>query len=270
MARGHGVEPAAAPRPAGGRAELAAHAVEHVGDLRVLGRQRPFAHARGVGLHHAHHAVHAMRRDARAGAGAAGRGVRGGHERIGAVINVQEGALRALEQDVIAAAQRLVQQNDRVGDKRLQVIARRAVVRMDLLERQRLGAEGFEHLVVLLDPGFELALEARRVDQVDHAQARPRRLVAVGRADAALGRANLVLALEGLALGIQLAMIGKDQVRRLAEEEVACQCGRRACAAPRFPATRLTGSTTTPLPMTQTLFLRRMPDGTRCRTYFWP
>ena len=137
------------------------------------------------------------------------------------MINVQERALRALEQDVIAAPQRLVQQNHGVRDERLQVIACGAVFRMDLLERQRLGAEGLQDLVVLLDLGLELRLEALRVDQINHAQARPRRLVAVSRADAAFGGADLVLALEGLALGIEFAMIGKDQVRRLAEEEVA-------------------------------------------------
>ena len=128
MARGDRVEPAAAPRPAGGGAELAAHAVEHVGDLGVLGRQRPFADARGVGLHHADDAVHAVRRHARAGAGAARGGVRGGHERIGAVIDVQERALRAFEQDVLAAPHGLVQQDDRVGDERLEVIAGGAIV----------------------------------------------------------------------------------------------------------------------------------------------
>ena len=104
VARGHGIKPTAAARPAGGGAELAAHAVQQVGNLRVLGRQRPFADAGGVGLHHAHHAIHAMRRHARAGAGAAGGGVRGGDERIGAVVDVEERALRAFEQDVLARA----------------------------------------------------------------------------------------------------------------------------------------------------------------------
>jgi len=42
---------------------------------------------------------------------------------------------------------------------------------MDLLEREGLSAESFEDFVVLLDPGFELALEAGRVDQVNYPQA---------------------------------------------------------------------------------------------------
>ena len=73
------------------------------------------------------------------------------------MIDVEEGALRALEQNVVAPAHRLVQQHDGVGDERLQVIARRAVGGMDFLEGERLGAEGLEDLVVLLDLGLRAA-----------------------------------------------------------------------------------------------------------------
>ena len=156
VARGDGIEPAATPRPAGRRAEFAAHRVQHVGNLGVLGRQRPFADARGVGLHHADDAVHAMRRDARAGAGAAGGRVRRRHERIRAVVDVQKSSLRAFEQNIIAAANRLVQQNHGVGDERFQVIARGAIIGVNLFERKRLGAERLEDFVVL----FDLATEA--------------------------------------------------------------------------------------------------------------
>ena len=47
-----------------------------VGDLGVLGRQRPFTHARRVSLDHADHAIHAMRRYTRASASSARRGIR--------------------------------------------------------------------------------------------------------------------------------------------------------------------------------------------------
>src|ERR1035441_10696535 len=92
---------------------------------------------------------------------------------------------------------------------------------MNFLEHQRFGAEGLEDLVILFDLGLELGLEPSRADQINDAQSRPRRLIPIRRADAAFGSADLVLALEGLALGIELAMIGKDQVRRLAKIEVA-------------------------------------------------
>ena len=50
------------------------------------------------------------------------------------MVNVEEGALGAFEQNVITAAQCFVEQNDGIGDKALQIIARRAIFRMDLLE----------------------------------------------------------------------------------------------------------------------------------------
>jgi hypothetical protein len=49
------------------------------------------------------------------GGGGAGDRVRRGDERIGAVIDVEEDALRALEQDAIAVEPRLVQRRPRPG-----------------------------------------------------------------------------------------------------------------------------------------------------------
>ena len=122
-----------------------------IGNFRVLRRQRPFAHARRVGLHHAHDAVHAMRRHARAGAGAARRGVGRRDERIRAVVNVEKRPLRAFEQNVVAAPHRLVQQHDGVGDERFQIIPGGAVFGENLLERERFRAERLQHFVVFLD-----------------------------------------------------------------------------------------------------------------------
>ena len=93
------VVPAAAARPAGRRAVLLAALAQPIAQLAgQLGRQRPFADARRVGLGHAEHAVDRARRHAEAGADAADRGVRRGDERIGAVIDVEQRALRAFEQ----------------------------------------------------------------------------------------------------------------------------------------------------------------------------
>ena len=51
VAGDHGVEPAAAPRPAGGGAELVAVLPQLLAELvEQLGRKRPAADARGVGL----------------------------------------------------------------------------------------------------------------------------------------------------------------------------------------------------------------------------
>ena len=64
------------------------------------------------------------------------------------------------------------------------------------------------------------SFEARRVNQIVHAQADARGLVAVSRADAALGGADFVLALEHFALRVQFAMIWKDDVRRFAQGKI--------------------------------------------------
>ena len=113
----HGVEPAGAPPPAGVGAELAAPLDQEVADaVEQLGRERPGADAGRVRLGDADDPVDVARPDAGAGAGAAGHRVRRGHERIGAVVEVEEGGLGAFEQDVLAGLERLVHEPDGVGD----------------------------------------------------------------------------------------------------------------------------------------------------------
>ena len=67
---------------------------------------------------------------------------------------------------------------------------------------------------------LDLGGKRRRVGKVDDADGAAADLVLVGRADAALGGADLVLALENLALLIQLAVIRENEVRRLADQQV--------------------------------------------------
>ena len=71
-----------------------------------------------------------------------------------------------------------------------------------------------------LNAARKFFFEPRRVNQIVHAQADARRLVAIGRADATLGRADFVFALEHLALRVQFAVIRKNDVRRLAQDEI--------------------------------------------------
>ena len=68
-----------------------------------LGRERAGADAGRVRLRDAPDLVDVLRADAGAGAGAAGHEVRAGDERIGAVVDVEQRALRALEDDRAAA-----------------------------------------------------------------------------------------------------------------------------------------------------------------------
>src|SRR5690606_29427989 len=97
------VEPAAAAVAPGGDAELVALGAQPLAPLVVqLGRERPGADPGGVGLQDADDLGDPGGADARAGAGAAGGGGGGGDERVGAVVDVEEGALGALQVDVLA------------------------------------------------------------------------------------------------------------------------------------------------------------------------
>ena len=105
LAHEAGVEPAAAARAPRDRAELRPALAEQLADLVVeLGRERPLAHARRVGLGDAEHVVEGAGADARAGRRLRRHRVRRGDERIGAVVDVEQRALRAFEQDPLARA----------------------------------------------------------------------------------------------------------------------------------------------------------------------
>lgn len=74
--------------------------------------------------------------------------------------------------------------------------------------------------VRVLHAELELGGEAVRADEVHHADADARRLVAVARADAAFGGADLALALGEFARAVELAMIREDHVGGLGNEEI--------------------------------------------------
>ena len=94
----HGVVPAAPPRTSGHCTEFLSALAQPVPEFsRQLGWQRSFADAGRVGLRHTQDAVDGPRRNAEAGADAADRGIRRGHVRIGAVIDVKQSCLSAFD-----------------------------------------------------------------------------------------------------------------------------------------------------------------------------
>ena len=104
LADQHRVEPAAAALAPGHRAELAAALAEPLADLVLeLGRERAGADPGRIGLDDAEHEAGGRGAEPGAAGGGAGDGVRRGDERIGAVIDVEQHALRAFEQDAAAA-----------------------------------------------------------------------------------------------------------------------------------------------------------------------
>ena len=133
-----------------------------------------------------------LRADAAAGSSRARETVGRGHIGVGAVVDVQQRALRSLEQQRVTATTRLLDSRGDVCNHRLQL--RR--------ERQR-GIECLpighgsalvilrQHEVVILEQRLELGGEAVGVEDVLHAQRAPGYFVFVGWADAASGGAEL-------------------------------------------------------------------------------
>src|SRR6185295_18915442 len=99
----HGIEPAAAPGAACHGAELAAALADTAPNfVLLLGRERPLAYPRRIGLADAEHIIDRAGPQAAAGRCLPGHRVRRGDERIGPVVDVEQRALRALEQDALA------------------------------------------------------------------------------------------------------------------------------------------------------------------------
>ena len=115
--------------------------IEPGSSIGELGRERPAADPRRVGLGDAEDVVQQVGPDARAGGRVAGHAVARGDVRIGAVVDVEQRALRALEQDVGAAAVRVVERVADVADHRPQLLAGPHRHLEDRLEGERLGVQ---------------------------------------------------------------------------------------------------------------------------------
>ena len=218
LADQHGVEPAAAARPAGDGAELVAALAQPLADrVDELGRERAGADARRVGLGDAEHEADAVGADAGPGGRRRRHRVRRGDERVGAVVDVEHGALRALEQDAAAGALQLGQpQPDRLGERQQARARSRPAARSRSSRVDRLDAEAAAQRVVVQQQLVELGVERRRVGEVADADGAARHLVLVGRADAAAGGADLAGALVALLAGrlarpVELAVQRQDQ-----------------------------------------------------------
>ena len=84
--------------------------------------------------------------DGRAAGGRVGRR----HERIGAVVDVEQRALRALEQHPLAGVERLAEQQPGVGDAVLEPLGVRDVLLDHLVDVDRLAVVDLDQDLVLL------------------------------------------------------------------------------------------------------------------------
>ena len=196
------------------------------------------------------------------GAGGPGDGVGRGDERIGAVVDVEQHALRAFEQDLACPCGRRRRGRARPAWRRAgrrAAISRSSASKRGAVDR-RLAEAGAERVVVRAQ-AVELRADVVEAGEVADADRAAADLVLIGRADAAAGGADLARAAGVLAQ------------RRRGRGGGAGSAGRsRRCAstsgvtAMPWPAMRSTsafsahGSSTTPLPMIDGV-PRTMPEG---------
>ena len=205
--------------------------------------------------------------DAQPRADAANRRVRRRHVRIGAVVDVEERALRALEHDRLPFPPRLVEEHRHVGHPPAHPFPAALEIVVDLLPVHRRFLDQPVAGVDVVADGFG---ERVRVGEVADAHAAARDLVLVGRADAAGGRADLALAAPRFAEQVELAVVRQDEVRLVADDQAVAD---RRCRRPRSRRSRRTsacGSMTTPLPMMHVTPWCRIPDGSSRSTNLRP
>ena len=200
--------------------------------------------------------------DAAARPGRSGDGVRRGDERIGAVVDVEQHALRAFEQDALARAQRASSRSRHTG--RAKGSTKSAISARSLFSRSRStggspkparSASWCAHR--RSSSGSEIA-ELGEVADADRAAAD---LVLVSGADAAARRADLAGARCVLAQRVEVAVDRQDQRAGFGDHQDVGRDLDALLAHPLDLGLRSAhGSSTTPLPMTEGV-PRTMPDG---------
>lgn len=181
----------------------------------------PAAHARGVRLEDADHAADLRRAHARARAGAARGRVGGGDEGVRAVVDVQQRALAALEEDDLVVVDGPVEDQGGVGDIALDLVRVAQQLLHDLLRGDRAAVvELGEDLVLEVEGRLDLLEQDRLVEEVLDADADPVDLVGVGGPDAAARGTDLPRAEEAFRHLVEGGVIRRDQVSVTAEQEL--------------------------------------------------
>ncbi len=232
-------------------------------DLVVeLGRERARADPGGIGLDDAEHEAGCRGAEPGAGGGGAGDGVGRGDERIGAVIDVEQHALRALEQDAAAASARLVQRHPHRAGELQHELGDLAEVALEPAAVDDFPAEACAERVVMGADAVELRSERAEMGEVADPDRAAADLVLIGRADAAPRGADLAGPRGVLAQRVEIAVEGQDQRAGVGDLQ-RLRADRDALAGqPSDLGRSAQGSSTTPLPITESV-PRTMPEGSK-------
>ena len=134
------------------------------------------------------------------------------------MIDVEQRALGAFEEDRLAVAHRLAEQQRHVADPGTHALA----VLQQLLEHRPPVHRGvLDETVAGRDVVADVLLEPLRVGQVADADAPAGDLVLVGRPDAARRGPDLALAAPGFRQKVEIAVIRQDQVRLVADDQAS-------------------------------------------------
>ena len=224
ITRDNRVEPTAATLAARGHAIFVALGAQQIAIDSILALaavfgihefrgERTGANARDIGLLNAEHAIDGRRANARTSSSATSAARRARDERIGAVIDVEQRALRALEQNMLALAQRIVKQLSGFGHMRTNDFGEGQVGIANLVDGERtLAVHLLENGIFHLKGSLDLHAEHMLVEQVLDANAAAGSLVLIARADAAVGGADFVFAQTELGRLVELDVIGHDHV----------------------------------------------------------
>ena len=134
--------------------------------------------------------------------------VRGRDERIRAVIDVEEGALGALEHDPASAGHRAMKVERRVGDEWLKTRPDPPQVREDALPLHGRVADRAVARGDIFPDGARQSAVSRAIRQIAHP-------------DASRRRPDLAVAAARFGQHLELAMIRQDHVRLVADEQPA-------------------------------------------------
>ena len=209
----NGVEPADPSRAAGDRPEFVAARGDPGTDLVVeLGRIRSGADPGRVGLDDADDLVDLERTDPAPGARAAGHRVRRGHERVTAVVEIEQRALRALEEDVFAACEGALHQPRRVVQVRAKALPPADGHCHERFDLERGAAHALEQPVLVRQRALDPLAQHGRVEEVLHAQAQPPGPIAVAGPDPPTSRSDLGVAEPGLVGDVERHVVRHDHV----------------------------------------------------------
>ena len=159
--------------------------------------------------------------NAAARAGIAGSRVRAGNIRIGAVVDIEEGSLRAFKQHVFTLAENFVQHHAGIGDVRAQFFGIRQKFFQHRIIIKRLAAINFsDDSIFRFQIDLQFFGKSVRLHQITDTDAGTGNLIHITGTDTALGRTDLIAAQSRFLQLIQAGMIRQHHMGTVRNDQI--------------------------------------------------